>query len=539
MSDSSRDRSRWSREELTAALRQGPSCDLLVVGGGIHGAAFARLAALNGFRTVLLERDDYASGTSSRSSKMAHGGLRYLEMFDFQQVFEGIRAREDLFDTAPHLVRPWEFMIPVAKGDFFFRWKLGIGLYLYDLFVRKKERKHRWVPARRTRVPIFEDRPLSGAFVYYDGLMNDARLVLENILSARRHGAYCLNYASVNSVSQGTKGKVRVAWTDQLTREEGEISAGLVVNCAGPWVSEAGGEASAGLEEKIRYSQGAHLLFHKPWTGPALFLPMEEKTRYYFVWPHFSGTMVGTTERQIQAPIPQDPFPMKDEIEEILHRLEQDLPESGLDRSTLHYAFAGIRTLPLRGTKEGTSRLSRKHLWIHADGVLSLIGGKFTTAAWTVLEGLKVATRLAGLPSPLPFQKEKLPGAIGFRETVEAFQREGRSRGVPSPLLDRVVARLGSRVGRLIDQEESMEILAGTLLRGEVETAIDEDQAEGMEDLMRRRLDLEYAVGGGLEALPEILKILGMKKPDLDLNAEERKYRDRLEGLWTLLEIDR
>ncbi|NOY53476.1 MAG: glycerol-3-phosphate dehydrogenase/oxidase [Deltaproteobacteria bacterium] len=521
-------------EDLDLLLRE-PSCNLLVIGGGIHGAAFARLAALNGWKTILLERDDYASATSSRSSKMAHGGLRYLEMFDFQQVFEGIRAREGLFVSAPHLVKPREFMIPVPKGEHLLRWKLAVGLRLYDLFVRKQERRHRWVPARQQRIPLFENRVLKGAFIYYDGLMNDARLVLENILSARRQGALCFNYAEVRQVKQTGGGKVRVEWADRISGKSYETEAAVVVNCAGPWVAEACGTLSAPLSRKIRYSQGTHLLFRRPWNGPALFLPMEGKARYYFVWPHFAGTLVGTTEREIQAPVSQDPFPMKDEIEEVLHRLERDLPGSGLNRERLHYVFAGVRTLPLRGSRKGTVCLSRKHLWIRNGSILSLVGGKFTTAAWTVFEGIKKAAPIVGVSSPRPFRDLPLPGAVGLSEAEASFRKEGERRGISPSILDRAVARLGSRAGDLSGREAAMEVIGGTLLRGEIESAIQEDQAERLEDLMWRRLDLEYADGAGLDLLPEIAKALGKAKPELDPEKEIQNYRDRIGRLWELM----
>jgi len=535
MSRPSEDVSRLSREGVRSILEKEPRFDVVVIGGGIHGTAVARLAAANRYRTLLLERDDYASATSSRSSKMAHGGLRYLELFDFLQVFEGIRARENLFTMAPHLVKPREFLIPVPKGQTLFRWKLSLGLTLYDLFVRKQERRHRWIPAMKERIPVFEDRPLQGAFIYCDGLMNDTRLVLENILSARRQGALCLNYGRVDGVKKGQNGKVRVQWTDRIGGDGCEVEARIVINCAGPWVAEAGGAAAAPLSEKIRYSQGTHLLFRRPWDGPALFLPMKAKTRYYFVWPHFAGTLVGTTEREIQAPVSQDPFPGKDEVDEILHRLERDLPGSGLNRENLHYAFAGVRTLPLRGTKKGTERLSRRHVWTDAEGVVSLIGGKLTTAAWTAGEGLKRAAALADLPAPCAAEAERLPGAVGFQEAVEAFLRKGERRGIPGSLLSRTVARLGSRVRSLLDRPEAMEVIGDRILRGEVETAIREDQAERLEDLMRRRMDLEYTDGCGLDLLPAIAKILGRAKPNLDLAEEVRKYRDRIHSLWKLI----
>ena len=199
----------------------------------------ARYAAAYGFKTALFEKSDYAAGTSSRSSKMAHGGLRYLELLDFEQVFEGIKAREEMFDHVGHLVKPAEFLIPVPRNNFWFRIKLGIGLFLYDLMVKNPKRKHRWIPRRKLSFPGFHSgrSDLMGCFVYTDGIMSDTRLVVENILAARRYGASCLNYADVRSAQRNSDGIIDVTAVDTKTEKEIRLRTRLVVNCTGPWAS--------------------------------------------------------------------------------------------------------------------------------------------------------------------------------------------------------------------------------------------------------------------------------------------------------------
>ena len=211
--------------------------DVLIIGGGIHGAALARQAAATGLKVALLERDDYASATSSRSSKMAHGGLRYLEMGDFQQVFEGIKARENLFAQYLHLVKPHRFLIPIPAGAWFQKLKLTIGLTLYDLMVKNPERKHRWIPRSKLDFEGFSANrtDLAGCFSYTDGILSDCRLVLETIHSAKLHGAQCLNYAEVLSVSDSVADIVSIHCKDTCAGKEFESKARLVVNCAGPW----------------------------------------------------------------------------------------------------------------------------------------------------------------------------------------------------------------------------------------------------------------------------------------------------------------
>lgn len=522
-----------SRGEVISKIKKRAVSDLVIVGGGIHGACLARLAAFNGLKVVLLERDDYASGTSSRSSKMAHGGLRYLGMYDFRQVMEGIKSREELFEVAQHMVKPARFLIPIGKEQRFFKYQLGVGLHLYDWMVRNKERKHMWIPSERLAPEIFgeKSRDLAGCYSYTDGILNDARLVIENIIAARQEGALCLNHARVDSLQKGRDDIMTVGWTDVLSGEKYESRAGIVVNCAGPWVPHVGRIRTASVSDQVRYSQGVHLIFDKPWNHPALFLPLEQKNQYYFVWPHFAGTMVGTTEREVDALV-NDPQPTEGEVEELLARLRRDLPHAGLDRSTLHYSFAGVRTLPLRGKGGSTLQLSRKHIWSFNNGVLNLLGGKLTTSSWTAYEGLKMVFKLAKLHrEPVSLQDRILPGSAAYKISVEEFRRIADETKVPLQVRERAISRLGSRVRLIEESPQKMQVLGGTLLEGEVDVALDIEQAETLEDLVRRRLDLEYLAGHGLNIFPDLRRILSQKRPGLDFAREEERYRLRLANL--------
>ena len=285
-----------ARAELISTISKQRRFDFIVIGGGIHGAAFARLAALNNLSVLLLERGDYASQTSSRSSKLAHGGLRYLEMFDFIQVFEGIQAREELFEVAHHLVKPQQFVIPIPQHDWYLQSKIWLGLLLYDLMTGKWSniKRHRFHSIKDLAFQFLRENrlSLSGCFSYMDGILNDSRLVIDNILSTRQEGGQALNYAEVMRVLQlKSSASSLVHWQDKLTGKQYEAEAGLVINCAGPWVSKIEGVRPSAAEDRICYSQGAHLLFNKPWRDPALFLPIDNKGRYYFVLPHFAGTL--------------------------------------------------------------------------------------------------------------------------------------------------------------------------------------------------------------------------------------------------------
>ena len=504
--------------------------DLIVIGGGIHGVCVAKMAAQSGLSVLLLEQGDFASGTSSRSSKMAHGGLRYLEMFDFEQVYEGIRSREDLFKYIPNLVKPERFLIPVPRRDLWFRFKLGIGLTIYDLMARSGKRRHRWLSGKAS---AFGDRTdLAGCYEYTDGLMSDSRLVFEFLTSARYFGAQSINYAEVESINYQGKDGVSVRWCDQLTQSKHESRARLVVNCAGPWAPHFSGAKADKIEGRLRYSRGSHLVFSVPWRHQSLFLPLDEKGRYYFVWPHQSGTMVGTTEREVSS-LDRDPQPSQDEITEILERLKRDLPHAGLDRNSLCYAFAGVRSLPTRpGRTKGVGQLSRKHIWELNDNVLTLFGGKYTTFVWTAREGLKIALKKLGNSSTnLADPFFELPSAISEREQGELISFVQSKISVPDVALRRAVSRLGKQVLRYIDRPDAWQEINPGVLRLEVIHGIEIEQALYIEDLLRRRVELEATPNHGIETLDLLSVELAKNAEVSDLARQKSQYLTRMEEL--------
>jgi len=524
------------RAEIRNRIGTKSDFDVVVIGGGVHGAAFARLAAFNGLSTVLFERGDYAGETSSRSSKMVHGGLRYLELFDFAQVMEGVKAREDLFEIAPHLAYPVPFLIPVPRGAWFDQVKFRLGLTVYDRFLPKGVSGHRFRSIESLADSPWRGRSdLAGAFEYRDGVMDDARLVIEMIVSARQEGAECLNYCSVERVGSLESGEVRVFCKDRIGGTSFDVKAGLVVNCAGPWVGQVGrqGVATSPLGQALKFSRGVHILFDTPWNHPALFLPLKGRGRYYFVWPHAGGTLVGTTERETST-AEFSPEPHRDELKEIFERLAHDLPDVGLDPTRAYHAFAGVRALPLRQGAEHTSKLSRRHIWTYSGGMLTLLGGKYTTALWTAEDGLRTAVKLAAAKVTVGSLKGKrLPGASGVApgEAREIFT----GQDIPESLITGALRRFGARVRFLPEFERWSEILGGVILRGEVELALHSEQVEALDDLMWRRLGLELQPGHGLAALDAIVAILKERRPGRDFDAEATRYRERIARIGDLL----
>jgi glycerol-3-phosphate dehydrogenase len=523
------------RSEILHDIQKVSRLDVIVVGGGIQGAMFARLAAFNGLKVLLLEINDYASGTSGRTSKMAHGGLRYLEYFDFKQVMEGVKSREEFYRTASHLVKPQEFYIPIYKGQFFKRIKLALGLTFYDLFLRKKTERHSWVKKDSANLPpLAEKKGVSGFIRFFDGLMHDVRLVLENIYTARQEGALCLNYARVDSIYQKNS-STEVAWTDILTGEKYTSNTGIVVNTAGAWAPLIGRITPDKGMPEVRYSQGTHLFFDRTWDKPALLMPLPGKGRNYFIWPHPAGTLVGTTEKDL--PSPQfDPIPSKEEIQELLDRIAADLPNAGLNRENLFHAYAGIRTLPgAKGSKE-TFKLSRRHIWRFSQGVLTLLGGKYTSAGWTANEGLGFLYKYAGIKRPvIPLSGRKLPGAYNYENEVNTFKSKCLEKGVPPSTIDSCIRRLGARVKILSELDPSLKLIGGKILEADLKLALYYEQAESLDDLFSRRLDLEVEKDGGLALLQPVCEFLKGEKPEIDWDSQAKNYRERISSLRALL----
>lgn len=523
------------REATLAAIRKHNFFDLVIVGGGIHGAALARSAAFNGLKVLLVEARDYASATSSRSSKMLHGGLRYLELGDFRQVFEGLKARQELFKMAPHLCHPHRFKLPIFKDELLFKWKVKIGLSLYDLLARNGSTKHRYVPinnpssaqeeqtyqASPTATNLNLRRPVAGYFEFSDGLMDDSRLVFETISSARREGAIALNFARFDSFSQRKDGVVEFSCTDLISAKKFSGVAGIVVNCAGPWVPLVG-RLPGKPAFPVKYSRGIHLYFDVPWHGSALLLRGEKRTNYYFVWPFKQGTLVGTTDRATLQ-LSDDPRPTQAEVDELLQRIHRDLADGVLPQQKLIYAYAGIRTLPVRpqpwwrrfwATTNETLRLSRRHLWVLSSGMLSLVGGKYTTAFIVAEEGLSKIFRLAGRADKVVSVRDKpLSGSHLSDQLLATFTSLAQSRGASPNLISAAISRWGARVQLFVDDPSLCAPVEDLFLLGDLLIAVKVEQATTLEGVLRWRLGLEHKLASWApdwQKLSAALELVGL-----------------------------
>jgi glycerol-3-phosphate dehydrogenase len=263
---------------------------------------------------------------------------------------------------------------------------------------------------------------------------------------------------------------------------------------------------------------------------------MEQKNRYYFVWPHPGGTMVGTTEREV-TDVPLEQFPIEAEIQEVMQRIQKDLPDAGLNQESLHYAFAGVRTLPLRDENtQGTATLSRKHIWKNQGGVLTLLGGKWTTSSWTSFEGYKEAMKMLGIDASKAksLTGVKFPGWATDAEQNEICESL-IARGVSKDTAGRIVRRLGARARYLLEDATRLEQLTPNLLRGEVELAIKEEQAVTLEDILRRRTEIEYMNGSGLDEVSKVQEMLATYTSEEHAAQKSADYITRIKKILTLI----
>lgn len=355
--------------------------DVLVIGGGITGAGIARDAAMRGLSVALIDKGDFASGTSSRSSRLIHGGVRYLEHGHLHLVFEASAERRRLLRLAPHLVHPLPFTWPVYKGQRLSLWKLAVGLTLYDLLslFRNVERHHR-MSARKVlqREPRLNAEKLRGGLRYYDAATNDTRLTLANVLDARRLGAVVANHVAFTGAQPPSDG-LRVARAeDAVTGAHFEIRARIVVNATGPW-SDAVRRLQGGAPTTlVQGSKGTHIAVNRDRVGnnDAIVLLHPRDGRVMFALPAATHTIFGTTDTFTSAS-PDEVRPSEADVSYLLVAANIAFPGARLERGDVVAAWAGIR--PLMPTKGSSVSASREHAIEHTADSVTITGGKLTT----------------------------------------------------------------------------------------------------------------------------------------------------------------
>ncbi|HTV03878.1 MAG TPA: FAD-dependent oxidoreductase [Acidobacteriaceae bacterium] len=411
--------------------------DIVVIGGGATGAGVAVDAASRGYTVLLLEREDFGKGTSSRSTKLVHGGVRYLEQGNVPLVMEALKERGILLQNAPHLVHDLPFVVPNYSW-----WETpfyGIGMKIYDLLAGKYGfGKSRILSLEETieRLPTIQQEGLKGGVVYHDGQFDDARLLIALMMTAVEQGAVVLNYAAAVELTKDSDGFVNgVVAEDRESGKRFVVAAKVVVNATGIFADEVRRMAEPGAAPMIAPSQGIHLVFEKSFLRgqSAIMVPRTSDGRVLFAIPWHGHTVVGTTDTPIDAPV-YEPKPFEEEIDFVLETASQYLSRPP-KREDILSVYVGIRPLvKAAGSDAGkTSALSRDHtIDIDGVGLLTIAGGKWTTYRRMAEDAVNHAMTLGKLEERpcvtqnLRIHGYKLPGSDRGKDALGVYGTDAK-----------------------------------------------------------------------------------------------------------------
>ncbi|HEY4735298.1 MAG TPA: glycerol-3-phosphate dehydrogenase/oxidase [Gemmatimonadaceae bacterium] len=408
--------------------------DVLVIGGGITGCGVARDAAMRGLRVILVEQDDFASGTSGRSSRLVHGGIRYLEHGQLHLVRESIREREILLRIAPHLVHPLAFTWPIYRGARVGRLKLGAGLFLYQIMAGNRAHPSSSLNAAETleREPTLAKTGLTGSAVYYDARTDDARLTIANALAAEQEGAVMMNHTRATDILRDGSTAVGARMISRLSGAEGEIRARVIVSATGVWQNDFGGDMS---RQRHRGSKGVHIGVARSRVGnrEAITMISPIDGRVMFCLPAGTQTIIGTTDTWTDEP-PETVHAATADVDYLIRSANAYFPDARLSADDVISAWAGIRPLAA-DQPNNPSAASREHSIVTDDsGVIHVTGGKLTTYRAMAAEIVDRAQRALGRrPSPGATDSVELPGADREQEISRLQRDEPR---LAQPLVD-------------------------------------------------------------------------------------------------------
>jgi len=487
--------------------------DLIVIGGGIVGSGIARDAALRGLSVALFEKNDYCSGTTARSTRLIHGGLRYLETLDFKLVRLDLREREILLHIAPHLVTSLPFIVPFYSRSRAYRCKIRLGMTLYDLLSFDKtlpSHKRLTHSAMLAAVPILKEQGLQGGFLYYDAqVAAPERLVIENLIDARAHGAAAHNYSEVIGAWHNGNSVQGVQVRDSISGTEIRVKGRMVINAAGPWFDLVSSRVATHPKPRVRMTKGIHIVC-PPLSKQALVLFSRVDDRLFFIVPWLGQSLVGTTDTDYC----EDPGMASATVDEVGYLLESVRPFiSSISRRQIHYGYAGVRALvPEQGEP---SSISRMHLILDEErngtpGLISIIGGKITGYRAIAEEAVDMVCAKLGIRRDSRTGSIPLPGA-----------REGKPSGfsIPDFIEEKAVQYLISLYGcgaaQILDLAQADERLRAPLAPGRPDIAaqiaysVRNEQCVRATDFLLRRTLIGFAPDQGRNALPSVVSWMG------------------------------
>jgi glycerol-3-phosphate dehydrogenase len=486
---------------LSQVRAQREPLGLIVIGGGATGVGVAVDAAARGYRTLLLEQHDFGKGTSSRSTKLVHGGVRYLEQGQVSLVMEALKERGILRQNAPHLVSELPFVVPNYswwEGPFY-----GIGLKLYQAMAGKYGFGPSELLSKEEtveRIPNINTDGLRGGVIYYDGQFDDARLLIDLVTTAAEQGASLLNYMQVTGLTKDADGLLDgVLARDIESGEEFALKAKVVINATGPFTDSVRHMAEPRVEDMVSPSQGAHIVLDKSFLpgDHAIIVPRTSDGRVMFAIPWHGHTLVGTTDTPIEQPT-LEPVPMEQEIEFMLSTASLYLAKKPT-KSDILSTFAGIRPLLRSGDKKNTAALSRDHaIQIDPSGLVNTAGGKWTTYRNMAEHCVDQAATLAGLTERPSVTKHL--NIHGFHQHAERFGPLA-FYGSDAPFIQEIIRRDAS-LGKPMHA-------ALPYCAAEVVWAVREEMARSVEDVLARRTRALFLnARAAIQMAPRVAQIL-------------------------------
>lgn len=492
------------------------SFDLIVIGGGITGAGIALDASVRGLKVALIEMQDFASGTSSRSTKLIHGGLRYLKQLEFKLVAEVGKERAIVYQNAPHLTKPEHLLLPIIKGGSLnmFTGRLGMTIYEFLAGVKKTE-WHRVLNKEKTMAaePLLRTDNLLGGILFYEYRTDDARLTIEVMKEAVNKGACALNYMKAVGFTYDNKKLSAVKVQDQLTGKTLELKAKYVVNASGPWVDEVDdidcqferSREQKQAQHKLLITKGIHIVVDEkkfPLKQSSYFDTSDK--RMIFVIPREGKVYIGTTDTFYKDDL-VNPQATQEDITYLIKCVNELFPQVAIRKSDVESGWVGLRPL-IQKPGKGPSEISRKdELFISDSGLITIAGGKLTgyrKMAQHVVDLIaKKLKQSEGKNVPacstehVALSGGKVGGAAKFKDFMKAKSVRCSQLGLTTKDADMIIHRFGSNVDKVLDKMEQLKTEQSTLpllLRAQLHYSIEEEMCVAPSDFFVRRIGAMY-----------------------------------------------
>lgn len=506
--------------------------DLVIIGGGITGAGVARDAASRGMKVALIEANDFAFGTSSRSSKLIHGGIRYLENYEFHLVFEALSERALLFDIAPTLVHPLRFVLPLYEGNRVGMFKMGLGMWAYDaLSLFEAPEPHERLSANESveRLPLLQRNGLQGSYVYSDAYMDDDRLVLETMRSAVKLGARVANRVkAADAVFENGKVKA-VVCEDKVSGQTFQIQATHFVSTVGPWTDAVAVDLLKKWKKVLRPSKGIHLTFNRSRFNvkDAIVMAADNEKRIVFGIPRHEMFIIGTTDTDYKGD-PKDVSVLPEDVDYLMDVANQYFPGAGLTKDDIIGSYAGVRPLVDDGS-ETESKTSREHLIYNDERNMTFVaGGKYTTYRRMALDAVESTLDYFPVNDRVRFGRPNTQTALNPLANVErlgtarrAVGRYAEQTGLPHDVMKLLVERHAAEVDHLFAFDPGVKYSAEERMwTMEAKHAIRETMCDSLVDFYARRVPLVLSRAD--HGLPFLGRISSAFQEEIGWTADQR-----------------